>query len=143
MRTNPTAPVAPFLPLSTDQKRLLNEPGVGQMIDLFSIIHKAIANFEGNAVDLERAIGCLIMCQHFGWKPMRMFHSNKTFVKFENILGYSLRENFDFDGEGAGPAAPRSPGYQMAESVGYWAYTNGKTDEYHNKSVTRKLLTKD
>ncbi|MGB8410941.1 MAG: hypothetical protein WCE58_13660, partial [Gallionella sp.] len=68
---------------------------------------KAIARFSGQLDELESALGFLRMGLQFGWKPMAIIHSKKTFKKYEQILDIDARVFFPEDT----PASERSNGY--------------------------------
>lgn len=84
----------------------------------------AIAKFSGQLDELESALGFLRMGFQFGWKPMAIIHSKKTFRKYEQILDINARELFPEDTA----ASSRSNGYAIALKLSnFWKIVNGET----------------
>lgn len=105
--------LAKLKPLSTDKLKQLQD------IEL-----RAIAKFSGQLDELESALGFLRMGFQFGWKPMAIIHSKKTFHKYEQILGINARELFPEDT----PTSERSNGYAIAVKLSnFWKIVNGET----------------
>jgi hypothetical protein len=136
-KDGPPRTIRKLPPLTGEQKVLLNLPKIQDTIALMEIVHRAIANFEGKAQHLERAIGALFMGYHFGWRAVRVFHAYRTVKQYEDILGIDMRETFDEEG----PAAFRSVGYVQAESVGFYPYINSAIDIFHDKQKARQLIS--
>jgi hypothetical protein len=59
--------------------------------EFFGTINEAIKAFEGEASELESAIGMLIVGQYVGWKVVLLWHSRATVRKYDvfwmSILG--------------------------------------------------------
>ncbi|MDD5383850.1 MAG: hypothetical protein PHG89_03080 [Gallionella sp.] len=99
-------------PLSVEKLKQLQE------IEL-----QAIAKFSGQLDELESALGFLRMGFQFGWKPMAIIHSKKTFKKYEQILDINARELFPEDT----PTSERSNGYALAVKLSkFWKIVNGE-----------------
>lgn len=88
-----------------------------------TITDDAIANFKGDLIQLESAIGMLHMGQHFGWKVLYIIHSKRTIRNYENILSIKIRDIFPE----TGPSSYRSAGYQAAEKLSnFWKVVSGE-----------------
>lgn len=76
-----------------------------------------IANYEGNVLELEHAIGAAVLSSLFGWKAMHIFHCKKTIRSYQKILGYRFRDQVpEF-----GSLAYKSPALvQALESSDFW-----------------------
>lgn len=91
----------------------------------------AIAKFSGQLDELESALGFLRMGFHFGWKPMAIIHSKKTFRKYEQILDINARELFPDET----PTSERSVGYSVALKLAkFWKVVSGE-EPVENKRV--------
>lgn len=107
-----TKNLAKLTPLSSDKLMQLQE------IEL-----KAIAKFYGNLDELESALGFLRLGFHYGWKPLAIIHSKKTFKKYEQILDINARELFQEET----PTSERSIGYSIAKKLSkFWQVVNGE-----------------
>ena len=69
-----------------------------QEAEIQAISSRAIADFEGQLDDLERAIGLLHMGHHFGWRTLVLIPSKRTIRKYESILGIVVRVFFPAEG---------------------------------------------
>lgn len=99
-------------PLSAEQLKQLQEIEI-----------RAIARFTGQLDELESALGFLKMGFHFGWKPMAIIHSKRTFKKYEEILEIDARTLFPEDT----PTSHRSVGYALALKLSnFWKIVNGE-----------------
>jgi len=99
-------------PLSVEKLKQLQE------IELL-----AIATYSGQLDELESALGFLRMGFQFGWKPMAIIHSKKTFRKYEQILNINARELFP----DATPASERNNGYALAVKLSkFWKIVSGE-----------------
>lgn len=85
---------------------------------------EAIVRFEGNLDELESALGMYMIGRHFGWKVLYIVHSKRTIRKYEEILGISVRDEF----EAEGPDADRSNGFRAVQAVtNFWKAISGDT----------------
>lgn len=83
---------------------------------------RAIAKFYGNLNELESALGFLRLGFQYGWKPMAIIHSKKTFRKYEQILEINARELFPEET----PSSHRSVGYAFAKKLSnFWKAVSG------------------
>jgi hypothetical protein len=99
------------------------------------IARNAVHNFEGSSDELEAALGMYILGVYMGWKPLVLMHSKKTVRKYEQILGITVREEFDEEG----PTSERSRAFGIARGVSnFWKAVSGE-DKSIDKSE-RKLL---
>lgn len=91
----------------------------------------AIAKFSGQLDELESALGFLRMGFQFGWKPMAIIHSKRTFRKYEQILDINARELFLDET----PASERSVGYSLAVKLSkFWKVVSGE-EPVDNKRI--------
>jgi hypothetical protein len=110
-------------PLSVEKLKQLQE------IEL-----NAIARFSGQIDELETALGFLRMGFQFGWKPLAIVHSKKTFKKYEDILGINAREFFPEETI----ASDRSNGYSIAKKLSkFWKIVNGEERVEHKRELNR------
>lgn len=101
-----------------------------QLADLGQVVQNAIANFGGQADDLEAALGMYAMGHYVGWKVLVLWHSKRTIRKYEDILGIKVREAFPPEG----PLSAKSKAYQIAQSVSnFWKAVSGE-----DKSIERE-----
>jgi len=104
-------------------KDITADRGDGRNKKLCQIEIDSIAKYQGQAKELESALGMLRLGDHLGWKPLLMIHDKKTIRKYEQILGIEIREFFDEEG----PSAQRSIGYFIAtKSKKYWKVIRGE-----------------
>ena len=97
------------------------------------LLDEAIVRFEGNLDELESALGMYMIGRHFGWKVLYLLHSKRTIRKYEEILGISVREEFDPEG----PDADRSNGFRALKSVtNFWKAISGETPIPDKKLVS-------
>lgn len=105
-------------PLSVEKLKQL------QQIEL-----RAIAKFHGQLDELESALGFLRMGFQYGWKPLAIIHSKKTFKKYEQILEINAQELFPEET----PTSDRSIGYSFAKKIAkFWKIVNGE-EKVENK----------
>lgn len=95
-----------------------------QQHKLQEIIDRSIRDWHGDLVELESALGMLLLGHHVGWKVLYLIHSKKTIRKYEDILGVKIRDIF---GE-KGPSSDRSVGLHLAEKASnFWKVVSGET----------------
>lgn len=106
-------------PLSVEKLKQL------QQIEL-----RAIARFHGQLDELESALGFLRMGFQYGWKPLAIIHSKKTFKKYEQILEIDAHELFPEET----PTSDRSIGYSIAKKLSkFWQVVNGEEKINHKR----------
>ena len=99
------------------------------------IARDAVHNFEGTSDELEAALGMYVLGVYMGWKPLVLMHSKKTIRKYEQILGITVREEFNEEG----PSSERSRAFVIARGVSnFWKAVSGE-DKSIDKTE-RKLL---
>lgn len=106
------------------QKNLtkLKPLSVEKLKQLQEIELRATAKFYGDLRELESAIGFLRIGFQYGWKPLTIIHSKKTFRKYEQILEINARELFPEET----PTSERSVGYALAKKVSnFWKAVSG------------------
>jgi len=109
-------------PLSVEKLKQLQE------IEL-----RTIAKFYGNLDELESALGFLRLGFQYGWKPLAIVHSKKTFKKYEQILGIDAHELFPEET----PTSDRSIGYSFAKKVSkFWQVVNGEEKAEHKRELS-------
>ena len=96
------------------------------------LMDQAIFNFDGQLDELEGALGMYMIGRHFGWN---VIHSKKTIRKYEQILGITVRDEFDE----VGPDAQRSNGFRAVQfASNFWkSITSGQIPE---KRVVEKAI---
>lgn len=98
------------------------------------LMDEAIVRFEGNMDELESALGMYMIGRHFGWKVLYILHSKRTIRKYEEILGISIRDEF----EAEGPDAERSNGFRALKSItNFWKAISGETPIPDKKLVQK------
>jgi len=98
------------------------------------LLDEAIVRFEGNMDELESALGMYMIGRHFGWKVLYILHSKRTIRKYEEILGISIRNEF----EAEGPDAERSNGFRALKSItNFWKAISGETPIPDKKLVQK------
>jgi hypothetical protein len=98
------------------------------------LLDEAIIRFEGNLDELESALGMYMLGRHFGWKVLYILHSKRTVRKYEEILGISIRDEF----EAEGPDADRSSGFRALKTVtNFWKAISGETPLPDKKLVQK------
>lgn len=98
---------------------------------LSDLIDNAVRNFHGGADELEGAIGMLMLGRHLGWRVLVLIHSKKTIIKYEQILGIKVREEFPEEG----PDVDRSIGYALAKKLSnFWKAVSGE-EKIENKRL--------
>lgn len=101
--------------------------------ELQQIELRAIAEFYGNLDELESALGFLRLGFQYGWKPLAIIHSKKTFRKYEQILGITARELFPEDT----PTSDRSIGYSFAKTLSnFWKAVSGDTKVESRREIS-------
>jgi len=91
-------------------------------LELINIVNDSFNRFSGQADELEKAIGMLMLGDYLGWKVLVLIHNKRTVRKYEEILGINVREFFVEEG----PIAMRSRGYEVATKIGsFWKAVSG------------------
>lgn len=123
------------MPISEEQRiqknlTKLKPLSVEKLKQLQEIELRAIAKFHGYLDELESALGFLRMGFQYGWKPLAIIHSKKTFKKYEQILEINARELFPEET----PTSDRSIGYSMAKKISkFWQIVNGEEKIEHKR----------
>lgn len=95
------------------------------------VVDHAVRNFRGIADELEGAIGMYMIGRHVGWRVLVLVHSKKTIIKYEEILGIKIREEFPDEG----PDVDRSVGYGLTKKFSnFWKAVSGD-EKIENKRV--------
>lgn len=115
------------MPISEEQRiqknlAKLKPLSVEKLKQLQEVELRAIAKFSGQLDELESALGFLRLGFAYGWKPLTIIHSKKTFRKYENILGIEAREFFPEETA----TSERSVGYAFAKKLSnFWKAVSG------------------
>ena len=105
-----------------------------EALERHKLLDEAIVRFEGNMDELESALGMYMIGRHFGWKVLYILHSKRTIRKYEEILGISIRNEF----EAEGPDAERSNGFRALKSItNFWKAISGETPIPDKKLVQK------
>ena len=84
----------------------------------------AVAEFQGDLIQLEAALGMLRMGHHFGWKVLYLMHTKQTIRNYEQILGDDVRIRDIF--KDTGPSTYRSFGFNLARRFSnFWKVAGG------------------
>ena len=101
---------------------------------LVAFIDKAIERFDGQCNDIEGAIGVLLFGRRLGWKPLFLMHDKKKIKKYEDILGISLRDELDEEGD----KAAKSVAWSAAKKVtNFWKAVTGNIPNVRSNEVVR------
>lgn len=99
---------------------------------LVSIVNDSLNRFSGNADELEKAIGMLMLGDYLGWKVLVLIHNKRTLRKYEEILGINIREFFPEEG----PIAQRALGYEIAVKLGnFWKVVSGDVSIENRRDI--------
>ena len=92
--------------------------------DFVHIIDKAIDEFEGQATELESAIGMLMVGRFYGWRVVMLIHSRSTVKKYERIL--KLKDIRDVLPE-TGVLSHRSVAWRVVQGTkNFWKAVRGE-----------------
>ena len=90
--------------------------------ELLRIVDTAIRSYQGDSTVLGSAIGALHIGLLIGWRPLRLIHSHRTFVRYEQILGLDFHEVLPE----VGPLADKSLGWRIAKQAeNFWDAVRG------------------
>jgi hypothetical protein len=110
-------PIAP--PLSPDEAKAVMD----KLDRVFDEFGGPKLSDTGDVNELEQALGMYLLGRHLGWKVLVLLHNKRTIRKYEEILDISIREEFPE----IGPAANRSVGYRVAETLSnFWKAVSGE-----------------
>lgn len=90
--------------------------------ELLRIVDTAIQGYKGDSTILGSAIGALHIGLKIGWRPLRLIHSHRTFVRYEQILGLDFHQVLPE----VGPLADKSLAWRVAKQVeNFWDVVRG------------------
>jgi hypothetical protein len=90
--------------------------------ELLRIVDTVIRGYQGDSTVLGSAIGALHIGLLIGWRPLRLIHSHRTFVRYEQILGLDFHEVLPE----VGPLADKSLGWRIAKQAeNFWDAVRG------------------
>lgn len=102
---------------------------------LLPIIKKILDNFEGDAGELENAIGMMFLGTRLGWKPLLLMHSRTTIKKYEKLLGIEIRKVFPEEGR----QPTRSVAYKyLRQATDFWKAVRGELPDVRSKLLARR-----
>lgn len=103
---------------------------------LLRVVESAIARYRGDVQALEGAIGALHLGLKIGWKPLRLIHAHKTFVRYQEILRLDFHEVLPE----IGPLADKSMGWQIAKKAhNFWDAARGSIPGRSKELVTLEI----
>lgn len=125
---------AEFRTLSVEQKLYRDRVNVrSEVVNLIgpaerAVMDEACISFQGNAQELERALGALVLGKYVGWRVLRIMHDGSTYAKYERILGAGGRAfRFKDYCPDRGPLARRSTGLVWADKINaFWKVVRGQ-----------------
>jgi hypothetical protein len=102
----------------------------------YAFLDEVIRNRKSGQLDeLESALGMYMIGFHFGWKVLYVIHSKKTIRKYEEVLGITIRDEFDE----FGPDADRTNAYKIIQAVSsFWKLVSG--DEKPTLDLDKKAV---
>jgi hypothetical protein len=110
-------------------------PTPEQAIERYGFLDNAIRQSGVQLDELESALGMYMIGFHFGWKVLYTIHSKRTIRKYEELLGISVREEFDE----LGPDADRTNAYKIMQAVSsFWKMVSG--DEKPSIDIDKRSL---
>lgn len=96
---------------------------IEQLQQLHEIEMDALCRYSGSIDELESAFGFLRMGMQFGWKPLAIVHSKRTFKKYETILGINAKQFFPEETA----SSERSQGYKIVKTLSnFWRAVSGE-----------------
>lgn len=103
--------------------------------DFVHIIDKAIDEFEGQATELETAIGMLMVGRFYGWRVLMLIHSRSTVKKYERIL--QLKDIRDALPE-TGVLSHRSAAWKIVQGTkNFWKVVRGEMSGIKSTELRR------
>ncbi len=63
-----------------------------EIFDFDAHIQRTIENYQGDGTALGDALGALLLGRYVGWRALRVVYSNKSYSKFQNILGIQFKD---------------------------------------------------
>ena len=110
---------------------------VPQVLQLESVergkLIETIQKYRGQSTTLESALGALIVGQHYGWRVLKIVHGNRTYNKYQDILGVKFEDLCPERTE----ISHRSLGLAAADRLNsFWAVVRGK-----RKVANKGLIT--
>lgn len=114
------------------EDKTAERPGDDELLRLSRIADRAVDGFQGNATELEGAIGMLFLARRFGWKVVMLVHDRKTVRKYEKILGINVREHFP----AVGDRAHKSLAYVAVQKVSnFWKAVRGEVPKVKTPQI--------
>lgn len=96
------------------------------------IVAKSIADYKGNVVKLESALGALLLGSNYGWRLLKIVHSPATYKSYEKILGISYQDVCPERTE----LSKKSYALAIADKwKSFWAVASGKKPIKHKHHI--------
>jgi hypothetical protein len=93
---------------------------------------KKIGGYWGQLTTLEKALGALVLGQHYGWRVLKIIHNPTTYKQYEDILGVKFQDVCDE----RTPFSRRCQGLRAADKLeSFWAVVRGKR-KVPNKGIS-------
>ena len=64
-------------------------PGI---FDFDAHMQRTVENYQGDATVLGNALGALVLGRYVGWRVLRVVYSNKSYIKYQKILGIRFKD---------------------------------------------------
>jgi len=105
---------------------------------LVQLIDSVSANYKGDAHVLFGAIGALMVGRLYGWRVIRVFLSNATYVKYQKVLGISFKDYMPPETE----LSDRSLAYKVIKNLKvFWGIVRGQVPiDQHGISKNLKSI---
>jgi hypothetical protein len=104
------------------------------------IIFEAAGRYGGNATVLSAAIGAYVIAKLYGWKVVRLMHSNSVYTKYQRIMGVDFADISPPEG----PFAEASLGYTFVKKMGeFWKGVRGQISVPDRQEFKQPLPDKE
>lgn len=101
---------------------------------LIKLIEDGTLEYAGNFDELEKSIGMLMIGRLVGWKVLALIHNRRTILKYEQILGIKIKEEFPE----VGPLANKSVAYEIVEKLGnFWKAVSGEVSVANRRELVK------
>ncbi|MDP3512336.1 MAG: hypothetical protein Q8S20_06275 [Sulfuritalea sp.] len=101
---------------------------------LVKIVEERTTEYVGNFDELEKAIGMLMIGRLVGWKVLALIHNRRTILKYEQILGIKIKDEFDPEG----PLTHKSVAYDLVKKLdNFWKAVSGEASVENRRALVR------
>ena len=63
-----------------------------EIFDFDTHIRGVVEAYQGDATVLGNALGALVLGRYVGWRVLRVVYSNKSYIKYQKILGIQFKD---------------------------------------------------